>query len=411
MTYGNLFGTPASSTTGGSFGTPTSAATPPYVYGPPIAWAYLAPAQAFPPTPNGGFPGSSNGLFPFNNPPSTAGTRTPLFWGAASSTKPNDTPQAIQGTADSDTPPSTHGLAPPQDKTNKEFEVLLTTQVRDLERRLDAVEKGTNHDKSATTPVNPQNNPTPARPQENPNPVRSHESPTPANGFIAWLQQLDPRTPGGITHWKKAEVGIAGHCLVKFDHLDLILVTQGDLHEPFETNEDTNKEVIIKEEPDVDQGICHAGCVELVLTKGGHLAGGIPKYLLPLGSVYKKPKSQDRPNPPTMAARLYMDITKPSKSLWLVRLGLGGNTSMPFSRVFDLGDDKSVTFDVAKLVGDISTVGTSGTSGPILADQEQVTQTLKKSAHLIVTSFQNAKLIKPKASELEHAVRTGWAGK
>lgn len=110
-----------------------------------------------------------------------------------------------------------------------------------------------------------------------------------------------------------------------------------------------------------------------------------------------------------MAAHLYMDITKPSKSLWLVRLGLGGNTSLAFSRVFELSDAGSVTFDVAKLADDIRTLEPPDSSGPILANQEQVTKSLKDSAYLAVKSFQNAKLIKPKALELENAIRIGWA--
>ncbi|KAK7908786.1 hypothetical protein PG985_016089 [Apiospora marii] len=304
--------------------------------------------------------------------------------------KSNVTPQVIQETINTATRPSLQGLAPPQDETNKKFEDLAT-QVRNLKRRLETFEKGATSTKIVSAPARPQ------------------VSLTTAEGYLAWLQQLDLRTPEGITDWKKAEVGVAGQCLVKFGNLDLILVTQGGLHEPFELNEDARDSSPVKEEPGLVQELCHAGCVELTLTTGGHLAAEIPKYLLQLGSVYRKPKSRDTLSPPVMAARLYMDITKPSKSLWLVRLGLGGSTTMSFSRTFDLGDDGSVTFDVAKLVDDISTLDTSDISDPILADQEHVARTLKKSAHLIVTSFQNAKLIKPKPYELEHAIRTGWA--
>lgn len=304
--------------------------------------------------------------------------------------KSNATPQGIQEPINTATQPSTQGLAPPQDETKKKVEDLAI-QVRNLKRRLDTFEKRATPNKSASIPARP------------------HVSLTTAEGYLAWLQKLDLRTPEGITHWKKAEVGVAGQCLVKFGQLDLILVTQGDLHQPFQLNEDTTNEVTVKEEPGPAQELCHAGCVELVMTNGGHLAADIPKYLLQLGSVYKKQVSRKTPDPPTLAARLYMDITKPAKSLWLVRLGLGGDTTMPFTRVFQLGDDESVTFDVAKLVDDISTLEISDISGPLLDNQQQVADSLKNSAHLIVTSFQNAKLIKPKASELETAIRVGWA--
>ncbi|KAK8139395.1 hypothetical protein PG984_002775 [Apiospora sp. TS-2023a] len=404
-----LFGTPASSNTGRLLEIPTPAASP-YVYGAPIPWGYLAPAHAFPPTPNGGFLGSSNSSFPFNNPPWTVGPRAPLFGPAASFTRPNDTPQVVQGTPDSATPSSAQGLAPPQDKTSKEVEVIAT-QVRDLQRRLDTIEKGANHANDDTTPARPQENPTPASPLNNPTSPHPHESPTPAKGFLAWLKQLDLRSPEGFTNWKKAEVGITDQSLVSFGNIEFILVTRGCLHHPFQLEEDIDKGVKLEEGAGFVQEICRNGCVELAITEGGKLPTEIPKYLLELGSVYSKPVSSHTSNPPSMVARLYMDISKPSKPLWLVRVGLGNRTDIPFSRIFNLGDAGSVTFDVAKLVGDMRTLKPAKPSRPILANQQQVPNILKNSARLIVGPFQNGKLIKPNASELEAAIRTGWAVK
>ncbi|KAK8048206.1 hypothetical protein PG994_009936 [Apiospora phragmitis] len=231
-----------------------------------------------------------------------------------------------------------------------------------------------------------------------------------AEDYLDWLKQLDLQPPEGIINWKKAEITFTAHSLVNFGNLELILVTKGCLHLPRALWDAADKQVKTEHDLDFFQEIYRNECVELVTSTAVPFSVTFPRHLLPLGSVYSTRRSNTRvADPPSLIAHLYIDISKPSKSLWLVTSGFGepgifGLTTCECK----LAESVSVKFDIAKLVDDVRTLGPSAPSGPIMSNEQHVVQTFRDPA-LAFHSADFYHLAKPDALELEEAIRKGWS--
>ncbi|KAK8041753.1 hypothetical protein PG993_006276 [Apiospora rasikravindrae] len=343
---------------------------------------------------------------PFSNAPNAS-----PYGSRENPVKNNFLPQVIQGKTSTFTPPSIQGFAQQQEKPNPSVQDL-TKEISELKKRLVALEKPNAEveyllrDVSELTKRLATLEKNIAFNKSSPTPIRSRGNFVHAEEYLAWLQQLDLRPPEGIINWVKADFAFNTVDLVNFGHLKLTLARGGSLCIMPTIFESDKEQSEAEWDHDFFQKQYRSNCIELTTSEPQNVLVVTPKYLLQLGSVYviRLHKGGQAGCSPFLAGTLCMDICNPARSLWLV--ARGNTVFLPSRFNLDLAEAGRLSFDVAKLVDDIREVCPSGSSDFVLHNNEQMIQTLKKSACTV-----SGELVwnKPNALKLGRAIRKGWA--
>ncbi|KAK6866339.1 hypothetical protein PG995_002867 [Apiospora arundinis] len=228
-----------------------------------------------------------------------------------------------------------------------------------------------------------------------------------AKGYLDWLKKLDLRPPDGIMNWLKAETTFSTLPLVTFDHRALFVVLKGDLRTAPDINASLNRE------EDAEWGFTYFQkqytneCYELDRQTDDSVPRGFPTFLLPLGEVFIRDWSRENKwETRSLNADLCIDISTPSKSLWIVASPMG--TKTPKIELVH-ADGLWLSFNVVQLVEDIRKLKFDTTMSTdeywfMLQNSKKVMKTMEKSA-----CTEEYTLRTPTALQLEQAIFEGWA--
>ncbi|KAK8019087.1 hypothetical protein PG990_004225 [Apiospora arundinis] len=200
------------------------------------------------------------------------------------------------------------------------------------------------------------------------------------------------------------------HCtlpLVEFEGIDLFVVLKGDLRTFPYVNPSRDQEC------DAEWGIMFfqkryaSHCFELDRHTTQPVPKGFPTFLLPLGEIFvKEHYFGHHPGTCSLRANLCMDITTPSKSLWIV-----GDPTRDIRPQLELklSMSESIIFSVVNLVDDIRNLGCDIEMRMkmfwfMLRDSNKVIETITKSAWIGEYSLR-----KPNVLKLGQAISEGWA--
>ncbi|KAK7987382.1 hypothetical protein PG989_007697 [Apiospora arundinis] len=301
----------------------------------------------------------------FGQPTSIGTSSSTAFGSAANSEKLNTTPQPSWSLASTATQTTLREILQQSEKT-KEIVQALANEFSDQKKQLEDAAKAIVISKAPSTPTSQQDD-------------LIH-----AKGYL--------------------------HCtlpLVEFEGIDLFVVLKGDLRTFPYVNPSRDQEC------DAEWGITFfqkryaSHCFELDRHTTQPVPKGFPTFLLPLGEIFvKEHYFGHHPGTCSLRANLCMDITTPSKSLWIV----GDPTCDTRPQLeLKLSMSESIIFSVVNLVDDIRNLGCDIEMRMkmfwfMLRDSNKVIETMTRSAWIGEYSLR-----KPNVLKLGQAISEGWA--